>query len=141
MDEHTTDIKSFRSAPTVQSKFLTRLIIWQRVALFFTRRTKGISASAFLSSNNLKATGKDLSRIKRSILRIGCSQSRVVLIYFSFQAESSNMFRDKIIGSASSIWSTSKVKLAFTANIRYYIGRYRADCQIVDWKPSQTPSR
>jgi hypothetical protein len=32
----------------------------------------------------LNATGKDFSRIKRSILRIGCSQSRRVFIYFSF---------------------------------------------------------
>jgi hypothetical protein len=55
------------------------------VDLLFSRRINGISASAVFSSKSLNATGKDLSLIKCSNLRIGFSQSRVVFISISFK--------------------------------------------------------
>src|SRR4030042_5815391 len=66
--------KSSASAPTVQSELLTRVIIWQRVILFFGLLIKGIFSSSSFFSSSLKATGKDFSLIKSSILRTTFSQ-------------------------------------------------------------------
>jgi hypothetical protein len=55
------------------------------VDLVFIRRIKGTAQRDVLSSKSLNATGKDLSLIKRSNLRTGFSQSRVVFISYSCQ--------------------------------------------------------
>ena len=67
--------KSSRSAPTVQSKFLTRVINWHSVDLLLVRRMKGIFSSSSFFSSILKATGNDFSLSSCSMRRISFSQS------------------------------------------------------------------